>query len=334
MSEESNLYFSFFTFHYSFNLMKRFQNRVAESSLSLPVSAIICILIWFAAGVVSKKLWIPLLLTGFCTYLMAEMNNRNTLLRIRSRMMSCAFLWLATMQATITTSWQTITIQALMELCTFLLLFCYRDKTEVPSIFCIALIISIGSIIWAPFLYFLPIVIFLLCVPLYAISFKAVSAIIMGIVLPYWTLIPYFVYKENTDWLKLHFAPLHDASVLFDYSSITVGHLVCYAILIILMLIGWIHFVRTAYKDKIKTRNLYDVIITLSIFFALIIPIVPAYANYTLTILAVVVSPLAAHYFSLTSTKLTNIVFIISIAIIAMVSIMAIYTPYLETPIL
>ena len=314
--------------------MKRFQNRVAESSLSLPVSAIISILIWFAAGLVSRKLWIPLLLTGFSTYLIAEMNTRNTLLRIRSRMMSCVFLWLATMQATIAVRWQTTVIQTLTGLCIYLLLFCYKDKKEVPSIFCIALIISIGSIIWTPFLYFLPIVIFLLCVPLYAISFKAVSAIVMGIILPYWTLIPYFVYKENTDWIKNHIAPLHDVSVLFDYSSVKVGHLVCYAILIILMLIGWIHFVRTAYKDKIKTRNLYDVIITLSIFFALIIPIAPAYADYTLTMLAVVVSPLAAHYFSLTNTKLTNIVFIITLIIIAMVSIMAIYTPYLETPIL
>ena len=274
------------------------------------------------------------MLTGFSTYLIAEMNTRNTLLRIRSRMMSCVFLWLATMQATIAVSWQTILIQALTGLCIYLLLFCYKDKKEVPSIFCIALIISIGSIIWTPFLYFLPIVIFLLCVPLYAISFKAVSAIIMGIILPYWTLIPYFVYKENTEWIKLHIAPLHDASVLFDYSSVKVGHLVCYAILIILMLIGWIHFVRTAYKDKIKTRNLYDVIITLSIFFALIIPIVPAYADYTLMMLAVVVSPLAAHFFSLTNTKLTNIVFIITLIIIAMVSIIAIYTPYLENPIL
>ena len=314
--------------------MKRFQNRVAESSLSLPVSAIICILIWLAAGLVSRKLWVPLLLTGFSTYLIAEMNNRNALLRIRSRMMSCVFLWLATMQATITTSWQTITIQALMELCTFLLLFCYRDKTEVPSIFCIALIISVGSIIWAPFLYFLPVIFILLCTPLYAMSFKAVSAIIMGLILPHWALIPYFVYKENVDWLKGHYKLLYDGSVFFDYSSTTVGHIVCYAILLILMLIGWIHFVRTAYKDKLKTRNLYDVIIALSVFFAVITPLVPPYADYTLAMLTIAISPLAAHYFSLTSTKVTNIVFITTMAIVAIVSIMAIYTPYFKIPII
>jgi hypothetical protein len=310
--------------------MKRFQNRVAESSLSLPVSAIICILIWLAAGLVSRKLWVPLLLTGFSTYLIAEMNNRNALLRIRSRMMSCVFLWLATMQATITTSWQTITIQALMELCTFLLLFCYRDKTEVPSIFCIALIISVGSIIWAPFLYFLPVIFILLCTPLYAMSFKAVSAIIMGLILPHWALIPYFVYKENVDWLKGHYKLLYDGSVFFDYSSTTVGHIVCYAILLILMLIGWIHFVRTAYKDKLKTRTLYDVIITLAAFFAVIVPIFPTYADYTLAMLTIAISPLAAHYFSLTSTKLTNIVFIIVLAILAMVVATAIGTEYFE----
>ena len=314
--------------------MKRFQNRVAESSLSLPVSALICILIWLAAGLVSQKLWVPLLLTGFSTYLIAEMNNRNALLRIRSRMMSCVFLWLATLQATIATSWQTITIQTLMGLCTFLLLFCYKNKEEVPSIFCIALIISIGSIIWTPFLYFLPVVIFLLCIPLYAISFKAVSAIIMGTILPYWVLIPYFVYKENTEWLKNHFKALYDGSVVFDYSNITIGHVVFYAILLILMETGWIHFVRTAYKDKMKTRSLYDVIIYLSIFFAVITPIVPGYADYTLGMLTIAVCPLAAHFFSLTNTKLTNIVFIITIVLIAMASLMAIYTPYFKIPIL
>ena len=122
--------------------MKHFQNRVAESSLSLPVSAVISILIWFAAGLISRKLWIPLLLTGFSTYLIAEMNTRNTLLRIRSRMMSCVFLWLATMQATIAVRWQTALIQTLTGLCIYLLLFCYKDKKEVPSIFCIALIIT------------------------------------------------------------------------------------------------------------------------------------------------------------------------------------------------
>jgi hypothetical protein len=156
----------------------------------------------------------------------------------------------------------------------------------------------------------------------------------MGTILPYWVLIPYFVYKENTDWLKNHFKALYDGSVVFDYSNITTGQIVFYAILLILMGTGWIHFVRTAYKDKMKTRSLYDVIIYLAIFFAVITPIVPAYADYTLAMLTIAVCPLAAHYFSLTSTKLTNIVFIITIAILAMVSIMAIYTPYFKIPIL
>jgi hypothetical protein len=58
---------------------------------------------------------------------------------------------------------------------------------------------------------------------------------------------------------------------------------------------------------------------------------VPPYADYTLGMLTIATCPLAAHFFSLTSTKLTNIVFIITIVIIAIVSIMAIYTPYFNT---
>lgn len=314
--------------------MKRFQNRVAESSLSLPVSIIVCILIWFAAGLVSQKLWVPFLLTGFNTYLIAEMNNRNALLRIRSRMMSCVYITFATLQATLAAGWQLATVQTIIALCVFLLLLCYKDKTTVSNDFAISLLLSAGSILWVEILYFLPIAIILLCVPLYAISLKAVSATIMGLLLPYWSLIPYFVYEGNTLWLQNHFKPLHDGSVLLNYSTTTYGQIAYYSLLVLLFLIGWLHFVRTAYKDKLKTRTLYDVFITLSLIFAAIVPIVPVHADYTLSMLTIAVSPMVAHYFSLTETKLTNIVFIITLAIIVIALAVALSTPYLELQIL
>lgn len=314
--------------------MKRFQNKVAESSLSLPVSVIVCILIWFAAGLVSRKIWVPFLLTGFTTYLIAEMNNRNSLLRIRSRMMSCVYIVFATLQAIFVANWQLAAVQTIIALCIYLLLSCYKDRTAVSSVFAISLLLSAGSILWVNILYFLPIAIILLCVPLYAISLKAVSATIMGLLLPYWSLIPYFVYEGNTLWLQNHFKPLYDGSVLFNYSTTTYGQVIYFSLLVLLFLIGWLHFVRTAYKDKLKTRTLYDVFITLSLIIAAVVPIVPVHADYTLSMLTLAVSPMVAHYFSLTETKLTNIVFIITIAIIAIASGIALSTPYFELQIL
>lgn len=283
---------------------------------------------------VSRKLWVPLLLTGFTTYLIAEMNNRNALLRMRSRMMSCVYIFLATMQATLAANWQLSVVQTIIALCIFLLLSCYKDKTAVSSVFAISLLISAGSIMWVEILYFLPIAIILLCVPLYAISVKAVSATVMGLLLPYWSLIPYFVYEGNTLWLQNHFKPLYDGSVLFNYSATTIGQVVYYALLVILFLTGWLHFISTAYKDKLKTRTLYDVFIAMALTLAVIVPIVPVHADYTLSMLTIAVCPMAAHYFSLTETKLTNIVFITALAITIIASVTAVATPYFELHIL
>ena len=156
----------------------------------------------------------------------------------------------------------------------------------------------------------------------------------MGLLLPYWSLIPYFVYEGNTLWLQNHFKPLYDGSALFNYSTTTYGQVIYFSLLVLLFLIGWLHFVRTAYKDKLKTRTLYDVFITLSLIIAAVVPIVPVHADYTLSMLTLAVSPMVAHYFSLTETKLTNIVFIITIAIIAIASGIALSTPYFELQIL
>lgn len=314
--------------------MKRFQNRVAESSLSLPVSSVVSILIWFAAGLVTRELWVPLLLMGFTTYLVAEMNNRNALLRIRSRMMSCVYLFLATMQMTMVSNWQLSVVQTITALCVYLLLFCYKNKTMVSNIFCMSILLSAGSIMWVPLLYFLPVLIVLLCVPLYAISIKAVSAIVMGLVLPYWSLIPYFIYVGNTNWLNRHFAPLYDGDALFNYSSVTIGQTVYFGLLVLLFLIGWVHFVRTSYKDKLKTRTLYDVFVALAVFFVVVTLVAPIHADYTLSMLSVAVTPVAAHYFSLTNTRLTNIVFVIALVIVVTATAFAIATPYFETLIL
>lgn len=314
--------------------MKRFQNKVAESSLSLPVSSVISVLIWFAAGLVSRNLWVPLLLTGFTTYLIAEMNNRNALLRIRSRMMSCVYLFLTTMQTTVVSSWQLSAVQTITVLCVFLLLFCYKDRGMVSNIFCISILLSAGSIMWVPLLYCLPVIVALLCIPLYAMSIKAISAVVMGLILPYWSLVPYFIYVGNTNWLSSHFTPLYDGSVFFNYTSVTVGQAVYFGFLILLLLIGWIHFVRTSYKDKLKTRTLYDVFITLAVFFAVMTLIVPAHADFTLSMLSIAVTPIAAHYFSLTNTKLTNAVFVIALVLVVAASLFAIATPYFEMLIL
>lgn len=314
--------------------MKRFQNRASESYISLPVSAVYAFLIWIAAGLVTHGLWVPMVLMGVCTYLMAEMNNRNTLLRIRSRMMSCVYLFLATLQISFAVSWQLASVQAISLLCLCLMLSIYRDRNNAGAIFTIFLLMSIASMIWVRFLYFVPIVLLLLSAPLYAMSLKGLSAAIMGLILPYWLSVPYLVYIQDYNPLIDHFVQLADVSIFFNYTGTTIGQVVMYALLLIMFLIGWSHFVRNSYKDKLKTRNLFNFFMIQALILFIVTPLAPAIADYTLSILVLIVSPVIAHFFALTEMKATNITFIATIIIVMALTIVGVATDIMQVPLI
>ena len=75
---------------------KTFQNKIAVSRFSLPVTATLIAMIWVAVGLVQGDIWTELAFALASTLLMVELNNRNALMRTYSRMVSCSFLTLIT----------------------------------------------------------------------------------------------------------------------------------------------------------------------------------------------------------------------------------------------
>ena len=75
---------------------KRIQNKIAESRWTLSTLTMLALAVWGLAGMGEHRLWINLLCLVLSTYLMVELNNANTLIRIYSRMVSGSFLVLAT----------------------------------------------------------------------------------------------------------------------------------------------------------------------------------------------------------------------------------------------
>jgi len=75
--------------------MKRVQNVISESRLTLPVVATYGMGTWAAAGLFHEQWWIQLACFAISTYLMIELNNSNALIRIYSRMVSCSFIILS-----------------------------------------------------------------------------------------------------------------------------------------------------------------------------------------------------------------------------------------------
>ena len=76
---------------------KTFQNKVAASRYSLPITATLATLVWVAVGLLVSNIWVEFAFTAMSTLLMVELNNRNALMRTYSRMVSCSFLALMTM---------------------------------------------------------------------------------------------------------------------------------------------------------------------------------------------------------------------------------------------
>ena len=76
---------------------KTFQNKVAASRYSLPITATLATLVWVAVGLLVSNIWVEFAFTAMSTLLMVELNNRNALMRTYSRMVSCSFLALLTM---------------------------------------------------------------------------------------------------------------------------------------------------------------------------------------------------------------------------------------------
>ncbi|MBF1605105.1 MAG: hypothetical protein HXO20_01105, partial [Prevotella shahii] len=73
-------------------VVKRIQNRIAESRMTFSFTAIYAVLVFLASGLVREGLWFEFACLAVSTYLMVEFNNVNALLRVYSRMVSCSFL--------------------------------------------------------------------------------------------------------------------------------------------------------------------------------------------------------------------------------------------------
>lgn len=286
------------------------------SKWALPLAAVYGALVWLGAGLLVQQLWAPFVMMFLATYVMAELNNRNALLRIRSRMVSFSFIFLSMMNVVALADWRVALVQMCFALSLFVIFMTCQNDHAVGAMYTSFMCLGVASIAWVHILYLAPVLILLTLRPLFAFSFKTFSAAILGLLTPYWVVLAYLVYIGDLQSLVDHFIKLADFSPLLHYEYVTIGTLVVFSILVILMLTGIVHFLRKAYNDKIRVRVLFRVLMILALVLTALISVVPYYANYLIALLEVVVAPLIAHFIVFTRTKVTNWAFIIGFVMI------------------
>ncbi len=290
---------------------KRFQNIVAESRFSLTITAVACGLVWAAACFLNQALLPSLAMMVVTTYLMVEINNSNSLIRIYSRMVSCAFLALSTMTIGNFTSWQTTLVMLCLAVFYRITFSCYQDKAAVGRIFHAFLAIGLASCVFAKMLFLLPVLWIIVAVNLQAMTLRNFCASLLGLATPYWFLIAFAVMTDNVDGFVAHFTSLADFGKPFDITVLSLNSIINIAFVAVLNIIGTLHFVLNKLNDKIKTRTLYNIFIIMSLATVVFIAVQPQHADLLTSLLIVNTSPLIAHFMALTRGRWTNLTTIV-----------------------
>lgn len=308
--------------------VNRIQNKVAASSLTLPVATVLATLGWLAGGGLGdmRRLAAWLLSLGM-VYLLEEMNNRNSLIRVRTRMTAAIYIimcgccgFLQTFHAGL------LVAPAVLGAC--YLLFCtYQQYQPVVGTFYLFVSLGLGVLIYPRLIGLVPLFFFCMAAYLRTFTFRTGKAGWLGLLLPFWFVFAVTYYRQESDfWIRM-WDSLSSVRLpeLADYAALTIGQRVAWGGLSLFSLIAVIRYLHTNYNDKIRTRMFFYVIILLNLFVQLYVVFFPQDFSTLFGLLAACSAPLLAHLYALTRTRFIAIVFVCMIGWLVSLSFLALW---------
>ena len=288
----------------------QFQKIAAGSRLTFPVTVLYGVAIWLVAGTIQNQWWIQLGCFALAVYLMILLNNFNALTRVYSRAITSAFIVLSCAACFLFPSLNgnIATVGLLASLLT--LFTTYQNRQATGWIFYTFLILGLASLAMVHLLALIPIY-WILMLFISSFGLRTFLASLLGLITPYWFWVAAIIFHDKGDTTSLtrHFQLLAETSFPDTYYSIPFSHYMTYAFLVILTITGIVHFLRTSYNDKIRTRQLYYSIMFFDIVTLVLLPLFPQHYDLLLRPAIILTSPLIGHFIALTNTKVTNIAF-------------------------
>lgn len=309
-------------------IVKRFQNRVAESRIALPVTGVYAFAVCALGGLFTEQLWVQFVLLAVSSFLMMELNNVNALIRIYSRMVSCSFLVLAVMSQYLVVDVRCGIVQACFIAFYLFLFSAYQDNRAMGRVFYAFLMLGIASTMFVQILFFVPLVWVLLCTNLMVRSFRAFVSSLFGLLVPYWFMMAYYLYIDDVDSLLDHFLQIAQFGPVLGWMDMPVSHILTAAYMVILAVVGMIHFRLNNYKDKIRTRMLFEIFSVLALAAIVFMILQPQHIDYLLALLIVSTSPMIGHYIALTNTFITNISFYVMLVVALIITCVNLWMPF------
>ena len=281
--------------------------------MTLPIAALYAVVVWMLARLLFGELWLQLALFAVSVYLLVELSNQNALLRVRSRMVSTTFILLSCTACFLFPQLQ----GAIVQLCfivAFLMLFqSYQDKLSMGSIFYAFACVGIASLAFVQVLWYVPLLWILMATQLQSLSGRTWLASLIGLVTPYWFCLLWLLYQQDFSLVSQHFSPLADFSL--SLQALSISDILVFAFVLLLSVVGIIHFWSYSFEEKIRIRLIYGFFTTMTLFTLLFIILQPQYFDVLIRVSIVCASPLVAHVFTFTNSRLSNILFFVSLGI-------------------
>lgn len=296
--------------------------------MTLPMAALYGLVVWLLVGLVQQELWLQFGLFVLSVYLLVELSNQNALLRIRSRMVSSTFILLSCTACFLFPDIKGALLQ-LSVIVAFLMFFqTYQDPQAVGCSYFAFACFGIGSMVFVQVLWYVPLLWLLMSTQLQSMSWRTWMASLLGLVTPYWFALLWLLYQQDFSLVVDHFSAL--AQFDFSLQQLTVRHVLVFSFLVILSAAGIIHFWSYSFEEKIRIRLIYGFLTALLSFTFLFIILQPQHFDALLRIAIVCASPLIAHVFTFTASRMSNILFFVTTGLVVVITAYSLWTHLLN----
>lgn len=298
----------------------RLQNKVAESELTLPLCTIAAVALWWLPQkAFDVRCLLGLAVCLLTTYIVMETNGQLHIIRIRTRLMSCVWLILAASLAFMHPLGEPIIAATFLSVSYLLLFRCYQKHRPQKFVFHAFLMLSLGSFC-APVMLPMAIPFFLyLAIFLRTLPSKAFWAGIIGLLVPYWCYAVWcFVTKDMgsfvamlTDMAQFEMPCVEAVTSLPFVWQVSAG------VVALLGIVSILHYLYNNYDDKIRVRMILYIYVSQTLLLIAFLLLQPQHYETTMALLVCSASPLIAHYFSLSRSLLTTILFLLTLLLVA-----------------
>ena len=274
------------------------RHRIASSTLTLPFCAIVASVVWMLPEPRSWDLWLGLAAASVLTYILLELVNQNQLLRIRSRMISASLVvWLAATPFVHPIGWHYAPAVALL-VSLFILFSAYQKERAEREVFHAFIFLMLGSMVYPPLILTSIILYVSMGFMLRILTFRSFMASLLGMLFPLWFAFAWFFLRDELPEAMAHVRPWLSYQIP-DYSQLSLCFWVNVGFISFQLLLGYFHYYRTNFNDKIRVRMCMYTFVALTLMYLALLFLYPQESTTFVLLLILCAAPLVGHYYAL-----------------------------------